>query len=123
MDARRYLGWDDAERTERACIDCVTGMDCSERGEQLATLKLSPGYWRADNITDDIRSCPKEDLCMGGTLEDTCPEFNTGPYVRGVGASERERHALLCQTRAESRLCSLEEEGAAAAAALLRQER
>jgi len=65
----------------RECLECTEGMDCTEKGTALKTMKLEAGFWRPDKATNDVRECPKEGLCKGGVAAQICPEFNEGPYV------------------------------------------
>ena len=65
----------------RECLECTEGMDCTEKGTALKTMKLEAGFWRLDKATNDVRECPKEGLCKGGVAAQICPEFNEGPYV------------------------------------------
>ena len=69
---------------EVECVQCGTGMDCPEwrSGITLLALPLSVGYWRAHNLSADVRLCAdaasNRSACVGGMQG--CKENTTGPY-------------------------------------------
>ena len=75
----------------QTCVDCVDGMACSDVGNEIYSLRLEEGFWRQRNESTDVRECPKTSLCKGGLFNETCPEYNTGPYcsvcVEGSGGN------------------------------------
>ena len=70
---------------EGSCLDCPEGSACMVDGiNSLTTLPLMPGYWRIQEATTVIRSCPMPAACAGGPVFDDngdsyCKEGFTGP--------------------------------------------
>ena len=51
------------------CVGCPEGTDCSiDGGSTQVALTLLEGYWRIDDESTDIVSCPMAGGCEGGTL-------------------------------------------------------
>jgi len=47
----------------------------------LGSLPLVEGYWRTTNSSTDVRPCPTQDSCLGGTdLNLYCADGHQGPY-------------------------------------------
>ena len=67
------------------CSACPQpGTNCSEPGVTITTLELAPGYWRSENTSVAVLSCPDEhrgedSACGGGVA--ACRE---GSGVSGV---------------------------------------
>jgi hypothetical protein len=58
----------------------VDGVDATEN-MTLATLNIMPGSWRTNENSTDVRACPVEDACVGGTnTTEYCREGHEGPY-------------------------------------------
>ena len=56
--------YDDANGT---CSDCpYLATECADVGITLATLPLQPGYWRASNVSEQVRLCKTASFCLGG---------------------------------------------------------
>jgi len=70
---------------EGSCLDCPAGTACDVDGiNTLATLPLVPGFWRIQDATTVIRSCPMPLACDGGSEfadkgDSYCREGFTGP--------------------------------------------
>ena len=57
------------------------GVDLSEEGMALETLRVLPGYWRTNNRSSDVRPCPVAEACVGWNVSASyCREGHTGPY-------------------------------------------
>jgi hypothetical protein len=48
----------------KKCQSCLDGANCSFVGSSLASLQLNPGYWRASNLTTDVRECWLAEACV-----------------------------------------------------------
>jgi hypothetical protein len=59
--------------------DEFKGVDLSEAGMKLETLRVLPGYWRTDNRSSDVRPCPVAEACVGWETGN-CREGHVGPY-------------------------------------------
>jgi len=67
-------------------------MDVAEA--TLQTLPLRGGFWRATNISYDVRSCIVTEACVGGEdVDDYCREGHGGPYVGERASRSNTRRA------------------------------
>ena len=90
---------------EDTCEQCPIGVDCTQKGETLATLLVEPTYFRAANESTEVYPCT-----FGKAA---CPGNLTGHITRkGITATLREksyRKGLtgdgLCAVGYEGPLC------------------
>jgi hypothetical protein len=66
------------------CNSCPEGADCSVVGTTLATLSMTPGYWRASQATTDVRDCWLAEACGNVTKNDTAPARRTTDTTASV---------------------------------------
>jgi hypothetical protein len=63
------------------CKTLPEGVVDEEGGITLESLPLSPGWWRTNELSEDVRKCPLEEACVGGNASHLyCREGSTGPY-------------------------------------------
>jgi surface protein len=65
------------------CLPTEEGMRTDQAGMSLKSLQLEPGYWRTGTNSSDIRECPNDGACIGGTIGSNtsmCREGHAGPY-------------------------------------------
>ena len=89
------VGEDDASGVE--CALCPVGSDCVSQGTTLSTLPLLAGYYRATNLSEDLRRCPdfgNASGCVGGVGagEGPCKPWLEGPYCRRCNVSDSTRY-------------------------------
>ena len=78
-----------------ACKTCPVGTDCSSVGYTLSTLKITIGYFRHSNTSDDVHRCPdaaencgngacdrSSSGCLGGQGHRSCRSGLRGIYCR-----------------------------------------
>lgn len=49
------------------CVSCVgmRGVDCTEAGMSLETLRVKPGFWRTGPLSTDVKRCYNPEACIG----------------------------------------------------------
>ena len=65
------------------CKWCLEEMECNDPGVTIRTVSLKPGYWRADEESDDIRPCRFHDVSCPGVNQTTGPNPYCAPNYRG----------------------------------------
>lgn len=68
--------------TEGWCLPCSKGMDCSEAGGDVASLKLEKGSWRTNSLSDEVLTCPVPEACLQSNL--TSDSHGCRPGNEGV---------------------------------------
>jgi hypothetical protein len=67
-----------------ACLSCSDvvgeGAICLETGLTLASLPLSPGYWRPSLQSREIVTCAYEESCLGGSAVEDSDEYCAPGY-------------------------------------------
>ena len=81
--------------TSEDCIGCSKGMNCSNLGTVLATIRTEPGYWREHNQTDAFYRCKHSSDCVGGLVENQC-EKNRGGTMCTVCFDQHVRVGADC---------------------------
>ncbi|CAN0546952.1 unnamed protein product, partial [Laminaria digitata] len=80
--------------TDVSCEQCASieeedGVDCESPGATLASLPISPGYWRSNNESLVVLECFHVKACKGATTmsssEDYCAKGYSGPYCAVCG--------------------------------------
>lgn len=96
-------------------VECV---DCSKQGSTLTTLKVLPGFWRADKTSEVVYRCPNGN-CLGENSS-SCAKGSGGPAcsVCDMGYYET-RRASEVQGGARCRDCAEEELSTAAVVILV----
>jgi len=58
------------------------GVNGSEVGMTLETLRVLPGFWRSGDSSEDVRACSVAEACIGGneTTDGYCRDGHEGPY-------------------------------------------
>ena len=52
--------------TKTECVKIVIeGIDGDKPGMSIESLRVMPGYWRTNLLSDDVRKCPVEIACIG----------------------------------------------------------
>ena len=52
--------------TKTECVKIVIeGIDGDKPGMNIESLRVMPGYWRTNLLSDDVRKCPVEIACIG----------------------------------------------------------
>ncbi|CAN0564386.1 unnamed protein product, partial [Laminaria digitata] len=73
----------DVSCEQRASIEEKDGVDCENPGATLASLPISPGYWRSNNESLAVFECLHFKACKGATTvsssEDYCAKGYSGP--------------------------------------------
>ena len=66
------------------CEKCPTGFVCDNEGVVLATAKVKPGFWRADDTALRVMPCPNKLGCNGSTSAASgsggCALGHEGPF-------------------------------------------
>ncbi|CAN0474426.1 unnamed protein product, partial [Laminaria digitata] len=72
-----------------ASIEEEDGVDCESPGATLASLPISPGYWRSNNESLVVLECFHVKACKGATTmsssKDYCAKGYSGPYCAVCG--------------------------------------
>ena len=63
------------------CFLCPEGSNCDSLGNELATLSIITGYFRAFSDSKEVYMCALEEACRGGnqTGDDLCSQGYEGP--------------------------------------------
>ena len=87
------------EGINHACTSCPQHKTrCDAPHLTLATLPLSPGFWRTSNMSDTILACPESASCIQNGSQ-VCAEDRTGPLceVCTAGYYRHGERCLKCQ--------------------------
>ncbi|KAG5183689.1 hypothetical protein JKP88DRAFT_316043 [Tribonema minus] len=81
------------DNTCALCAD-VPGLNCTQSATTIATLPISPGYWRSNTASTVVRECWNADACSGGRASLSadsaaayCTEGYIGPYCAVCNAA------------------------------------
>ena len=77
------------------CLTCPVGSDCSDAGVALSTLPVIVGYFRASNVSIDVRRCPDAGENCGG--RDDCPQSSSGCRGNSSRPCAPTLHGIFCQ--------------------------
>ena len=63
------------------CVPCPEGASCNSVGNELATLTIEPGNFRAAILSYEVYPCKLKEACPGGnrTGDDSCSDGYEGP--------------------------------------------
>ena len=80
---------------EETCVECREGMDCDKVGNELATVTVRKGYFRAKPESKNVYRCPLKEACPGGNVtgNQLCSEGHEGVLCGRLVPLDLNRHA------------------------------
>ena len=66
---------------EGACLKCPDGVQCDVEANELSSLQVEAGFFRAVPNSKEVYSCTREEACLGGSGsgDDLCSDGHEGP--------------------------------------------